>query len=41
MFLVAAWLGLGIGKAEQQEDLEKSAPSFGEIAMQEVMAGRN
>ena len=41
MFLVAAWLGLGIGKAEQQEDLEKSAPSFGEIAMQEVMASRN
>jgi BCD family chlorophyll transporter-like MFS transporter len=41
MFLVAAWLGLGIGKAEQQEDLETSAPSFGEIAMQEVMAGRN
>jgi BCD family chlorophyll transporter-like MFS transporter len=41
MFLVAAWLGLGIGKAEEQEELEKSTPSFGEIAMQEVMAGRN
>ena len=40
MFLVAAWLGLGIGKNEQQ-DVEKSTPSFGEIAMQEVMAGRN
>lgn len=40
MFLVAAWLGLGIGKSEQQ-DVEKSTPNFGEIAMQEVMAGRN
>jgi hypothetical protein len=37
---VAAWLGLGIGKSEQQ-DVEKSTPNFGEIAMQEVMAGRN
>ena len=40
MFLAAAWLGRGIGKSEEH-DLPERAPAFGDIAVHEVMAGRN
>ena len=40
LFLMASILGLGIGR-QQASGPEQHAPSFGEIAVQEVMAGRN
>ena len=40
LFILAAALGLGIGK-QQEQGAEQQAPSFGDIAVQEVMAGRN
>ena len=40
LFLMASILGLGIGR-QQASGTEQHAPSFGEIAVQEVMAGRN
>lgn len=40
MFLIAAWLGLGIGKGNEKT-LPEAAPRFGDIAVREVMPGSN
>ncbi len=40
LFLAAAWLGLGIGRGNQQVVAQR-APAFGDIAVQEVMTGRH